>query len=155
MFTPTEIIATCHHSNSIYIEAYDIITLWEFDGLECMSVFKSVTALNHFHQLPIFVLQCGSKIGSYARSGSAVYNFTSIVQLTFFHVSVGRSTHTCTLCTMTWQSHVIFQLLLKLWATFCNVRHRKTVFTSHLHIILRATWLYSSYVYSNNCPLLV
>ena len=25
MFTLTEIIATCHHSNSIYIEAYDII----------------------------------------------------------------------------------------------------------------------------------
>ena len=68
-------------------------TLWEFEGLECMSVFKGVTALNHFHQLPIFVLQCGSKIGSYARSGSAVYNFTSIFQLTFFHVSVGGSTH--------------------------------------------------------------
>ena len=58
-----------------------------------MYVFKGVTALNHFHQLPIFVLQCGSKIGLYANSGSPVYNLTSLLYLRLFYVSVGGSTH--------------------------------------------------------------
>ena len=72
-------------------------TLREFEGLECKyvctHVSKGVTALNRFHQLPMLVLQCGSKIGSYASSGSAVYNQTSLYLLRLLNVSVGGSTH--------------------------------------------------------------
>ena len=90
---------------------------------------NSIELLSSTSYIYIFVLQCGSEIGSYASSGSPVYNFHAQVILNLLHVSVGGSTHTCTFCTMTLQSHVLFQLLLKLLkeyllCTFGNVRHR-------------------------------